>query len=170
MKTRLGILVLVALFLSTFLYPRPHQEGKNQRTQKDGELKSLIRKDLLVTSRRQPLPPPKRNIFIRQRTNLGAEGSAFPGTDLSQSQQGVLSQTDEKAENEEIFLDLIYIGYVNSEQRVVALIIFKGRTYAVESGDILEGGINIGKITPDDVEISGPDSQSRKVKLEGEKP
>lgn len=169
MKARAWILAIAVMFLNAFLYPRTYQEGQNQRIQKDIESKSLIRKDLLETSNRKLLPP-KRNIFTQQRTNLGAEGSAFPGADRSQSPQGVQSQTDERVKNEEIFSDLIYIGYVNSEQRVVALIVFMGRTYAVESGDILEGGINIGEITPDDVEISGPDSQSRKVKLEGEEP
>lgn len=169
MKARAWILAIVVMFLSAFLYPRVFQEGQNQRTQENRKPKSLIRKDLLVTNSRQLLPP-KRNIFIQQRMSLSGEGSGFPGADLSQSQQGVPSQTEERAQNEENYLDLIYIGYINSEKRVVALIIFMGRTYAVESGDVLEGGMSIGEITPEDIEVSGPDSQPRKVKLEGEKP
>lgn len=168
MKARVWILVVSVMFLGAILYPRAFQEGQDQRTQKNKEFKSLIRKDLLETSNRQLLPP-KRDIFTRQRAGSTEEGFGFPGVDRSISPEGA-SQRDEGIENDEIFLDLIYIGYVNSEQRVVALIVFRGRTYAVESGDMLEGGINIGEITPDDVEISGPGSQARKVKLEGEKP
>ncbi len=169
MKARAWILAIAVMISSAFLFPRAYQEGQNQGIQENRKSKSLVRKDLLGTSSRQLLPP-RRNIFTQQRMSLRGEGSEFPGADLLQSPQEVASQTDERARKEEVYLDLIYIGYVNSEQRVVALIVFMGRTYAVESGDMLEGGISIGEITPDDIEISGPDSQPRKVKLEGEKP
>ncbi|MDH4217144.1 MAG: hypothetical protein OEY18_00070 [Candidatus Aminicenantes bacterium] len=169
MRDRVWVLAVTILFVSAFLYPRAYQEGKNQRTQKDREFKSLIRKDLLETSSRKLLPP-RRDIFTRQSPSSIGEGLEFPGADRLHLPEGDPSQTNSSDESIGISLDLKYIGYVNSEQRVVALILFRGEVYAVEFGDMLDGGISIGEITPDDIEIIGPDFQSSKVKLEGEKP
>ena len=63
-----------------------------------------------------------------------------------------------------------YIGYVKSGNRVVALVIFEGDTYAVESGDVLEMGLTIGDITPDELEIIDRGSEPVRINLEGEKP
>jgi hypothetical protein len=98
------------------------------------------------------------------------ERPGFFGTVGETSRSGSPIQPGSKNETTEISINVTYIGYVNSEERVIALIILDGETYAVESGDLLEGGIHIGEITPDDIEIIGPDTESNKVKLEGEKP
>ncbi len=169
MRDRVWVLVVTALLLSVFLYPRAYQEGENQKAQKNRESKSLIRKDLLETSSRQLLPP-RRDIFTRQSPGSIGEGLEFPGVNRLHPPERDPSKTNSSDESEGASLDLKYIGYVNSEQRVVALILFIGEVYAVESGDMLDGGISIGEITPDDIEIIRPDFQSSKVKLEGEKP
>jgi Tfp pilus assembly protein PilP len=63
-----------------------------------------------------------------------------------------------------------YIGYVKSGKKVVALILIGSETYAVESGDVLEVGMTIGKITPDDMEIFNQGSEPIRINLEGERP
>jgi Tfp pilus assembly protein PilP len=73
-------------------------------------------------------------------------------------------------ESESLRMNVQYIGYVQSGNKVVALIILEGQTYAVESGDILETGVTIGKITPDDLEIIDSGSEPLRINLEGEEP
>ena len=78
------------------------------------------------------------------------------------------SPEQKMAAEEAVRTNVQYIGYVQSGDRVVALIILEGQTYAVESGDVLEGGVTIGEITPDDLEIMDRGSQPERIRIEGE--
>lgn len=163
------MIVSSLLFLSVLVCANTLQKAQEPGPQKTMGQTSLVRKDLLEPTRKQ-LSQPLRNIFTRQRIVPGGERPGIFGTVGEPSGGGTSTQPGSKSENTEISINVQYIGYVNSEERVIALIILDGETYAVESGDLLEGGIHIGEITPDDIEIIGPDSESNKVKLEGEKP
>ncbi|MCK4364290.1 MAG: hypothetical protein KAW85_05775, partial [Candidatus Aminicenantes bacterium] len=66
-------------------------------------------------------------------------------------------------------LNIRYIGYVISDDKMVALIVFEGDALAVESGEVISEGVKIGKITPEEIEIVGSDSQKRRYYLEGER-
>jgi Tfp pilus assembly protein PilP len=169
MKAKAWALVSVSLFLIVLVCAEARQQAQEQDLPKVKGQTGLVRKDLLEPTRKQLLPP-QRNIFTRQRIIPSGEGPGFFGTEGEPQRGGTPTQSGSKNENTEISINVKYIGYVNSEQRVIALIIFGAETYAVESGDLLEGGINIGEITPDDIEIIGPDSEPNRVKLEGEKP
>ncbi len=168
MKAKAWALVSTILFFTFLVCAETTLEAQEPSPQKIKQA-SLVRKDLLQPTRKRLLPP-QRNIFTRQRIIPSGERPEFFGTEGEPSRGGTPIQPDAKNENTEISINLKYIGYVNSEERVIALIILDGETYAVESGDLLEGGIHIGEITPGDIEIIGPDSESNKVKLEGENP
>lgn len=169
MKAKAWALISTILFVILHVWAAARQEAQEPGSQKTVGQTSLVRKDLLEPSKRQ-LSPPLRNIFTRQRIIPSGERPGFFGTEGEASPGGTSVRPGSENENTEISINVKYIGYVNSEERVIALIILDGETYAVESGDLLEGGIHIGEITPDDVEIIGPDSGSNKVKLEGERP
>ncbi len=59
-----------------------------------------------------------------------------------------------------------YIGYVVSCEKIVALIIIDGNALAVEKGETISEGAKVGEITPEEIEIIGPDSEKRKYSLE----
>jgi len=166
LKTSFCLLVFICLFVLSVLYPGiPPQDGKEKRQN------SLIMKELLIPPKKS-LAPPKRNIFTRQRENSGANEFSPSGDFQSAAQTSGqnISPDQKKSAMEEARINVKYIGYVKSGKRVVALIILEGQTYAVESGDILEMGLTIGEITPDDMEIFDQGSEPKKINLEGEKP
>jgi hypothetical protein len=169
MKAKAWALVSSLLFLIVLVCANTRQEAQEPGPQKTLGKTSLVRKDLLEPTRKQ-LSPPLRNIFTRQRIIPSGDRPGFFGTAGEPSRGGTPTKPGSENESTEISINVKYIGYVNSEERVIALIILGGETYAVESGELIEGGIHIGEITPDDIEIIGPDSESNKVKLEGEKP
>jgi hypothetical protein len=166
MKTKFYWMVFICLFTLGVLYPGiPLQDRKEKRQN------SLIMKELLIPPEKS-LAPPKRNIFTRQRANSGAN-EFFPSGDfqsLTQTLGQKITPDQEKSAMEEARINVQYIGYVKSGKRVVALIILEGQTYAVESGDVLEMGVTIGEITPDDMEIIDQGSEPKRINLEGEKP
>jgi hypothetical protein len=169
MEAKMRVLVSALFFLVALICAETRQEAQKTAPQKIKEQTSLVRKDLLQPTRKQ-VSPPLRNIFTRQSISSSREGSEYLGADQRLSTGRTPFQAGSESQNAEISINVKYIGYVHSEKKVIALIILSGETYAVESGDMLEGGIHIGEITPDDIEVIGPDSESNKVKLEGEKP
>lgn len=169
MKAKSWILLSAFLFLMVLVCAEAQQQAQEPDLPKVKGQTGLVRKDLLEPTRKRLLPP-QRNIFTRQRMIPRGGEEEFFNTERMPSPGGTTFQPGSKNDNAEIAMDVKYIGYVNSEQRVIGLIVLSGEIYAVESGELLEGGIHIGEITPDDIEIIGPDSEPNKVKLEGEKP
>lgn len=165
-KTKFYWLVFICLFTLGVLYSGiPPQERKEKRQN------SLIMKELLMPPKKS-LAPPKRNIFTRQRANSGANEFSPSGDFQSPAQTSgqKISPEKEKSAIEEARINVKYIGYVKSGKKVVALIILEGQTYAVESGDVLDMGVTIGEITPENMEIFDQGSEPKKINLEGEKP
>jgi Tfp pilus assembly protein PilP len=146
-------------------------QEKSEKAAEKNEQKSLVLKKLLRPSKKS-LAPPKRNIFTRQRGNPGAGDFSPSGDFLSPEQASGQKMTPDqkKTAMETDRFNVKYIGYVRSGERVVALILLGSKSYAVESGDILETGLTIGEITPDDIEISSQGSEPQRINLEGEKP
>ena len=138
-----------------------------EKSQDKYEKKSLIRKDLLQRERLQ-LKPPRRNIFSPR---ISSVAEVDPDIDRSdQTLPGLNTQPEKTSEqgNSDIILDLKYIGYVISERRIVGLIDFQGEVLAVEEGDLILAGIEVMKITPEEMEITGPDYKPGKYPLEEE--
>ena len=153
-KTSLCWLVALCLLVTSVLYPGMASQDKSEKRQEKKVHKSLVMKELLRPSKKS-LAPPKRNIFTRQRANPGTNefspSGDFQSPEQTSGQEVTLDQ--KKAAMVEDRLNVKYIGYVRSGERVVALILLGRRSYAVASGDILETGLTIGEITPDDIEI-----------------
>ncbi len=166
LKTSFCLLVFMCFFTLSVLYPGILPQDRKEKRQN-----SLIMKELLLAPKKS-LAPPKRNIFTRQRANLGANEFSPSGDFQSPAQTSgqKISPEKEKFAMEEARINVKYIGYVKSGKRVVALIILEDQTYAVESGDVLEMGVTIGEITPDDMEIFDQGSEPKRINLEGEKP
>jgi Tfp pilus assembly protein PilP len=178
MKTKFCLLktafcAMVFLFAVSLLCPGMQSQDRKEKKQVIKEQKSLVLKQLLVRSKKT-LDPPKRNIFTRQRTRSSAEYNSpsgdFQSPEPTLEQIQSPDQENTPMESESLRMNVQYIGYVQSGNKVVALIILEGQTYAVESGDILETGVTIGKITPDDLEIIDSGSEPLRINLEGEEP
>lgn len=159
MKTKVlffVILVFVVVSLATTGLADKKQE------EKDLQGKSLILKGLLQT-KNEDLPPPRRNIF--SPASVSSTPVLLPS---------VFKQGEEGPEGEltgaffRTSIKLRYIGYVDSDQKTIALVIFEGQAMAVAEGEMIREGIKVEKITPSEVEIIGPDSEKRKFPLEGE--
>ncbi len=50
---------------------------------------------------------------------------------------------------------------------MIALIVLDGQPDAVREGEMIRPGFKLVKITPRDIEVSGPDSKTQKFSLEG---
>ncbi len=129
---------------------------------------SFIRMDLL-TEEKKPMSPPMRNIFTQKSAavfeDLGSE-------EIEEESDEAMSTTDSPAQIENTIssLNLRYLGYVLSGRKVVGLIVFRGEALAVVEGDLIAEGFTVGRISPDDIEVLGPDSEPMMFSLEGEFP
>lgn len=65
-------------------------------------------------------------------------------------------------------LELAYLGFVRSGERVTAIVIFQGQTLTVAAGDELAPGYRVTRLTPDEVEITGPDAAKEVFHRQGE--
>jgi len=88
---------------------------------------------------------------------------------LQQNQQQNPTLPNKYEASSSLPVNIRYIGYVISADKMVALIVFEGNALAVERGELISEGVKIGKITPEEIEIVGSDSQKRRYYLEGEK-
>jgi hypothetical protein len=137
-----------------------------EKLQKKGLEKGLIRKDLLLREKME-LGNPVRNIFALGRS-VSREIERNP-VKLRQNQQQNPTLPGKYEASSSLPLNVRYIGYVISDDKMVALIVFEGEALAVESGEVISEGVKIGKITPEEIEIVGSDSQKRRYVLEGER-
>jgi len=128
--------------------------------------KSLIRKDLLFEER-EKLGPPTRNIFSAfsgrspQTESLPEEAGISPKSPL-------LSRVDSDGHSEEDKPYLKYIGFVKSGQKIIALVILEGEALAVIENEMIGEEIRVGKVTSEEIELIGANSQKWIYSLEGE--
>ncbi|GAG13792.1 unnamed protein product, partial [marine sediment metagenome] len=163
--------IVFICFVSIFLLLSKTEEKPQEKEKEKQESTPIIRIDLLQKGQKK-LKPPRRNIFIPKRSS----GEEF----LYESQPGVQGQNlltpdagkEDPFQNEtqNIILNLRYVGFVKSGKKIVALILLDGEALAVESGDMISEGVEIGKISSEEIEILSPGSKQRRYPLEGEKP
>jgi hypothetical protein len=154
-----GVLLL-SFGLALWAGAQTPQEKETEKTQ----MRSLIRKELLQR-KKQKLGPSRRNIF-----SLRTPGRVEPGkapVDLVPNPQRVEKLPDEEAAGSPLLIR--YIGHIKSDGKITALIIFEGSALAVEKDEMISEGVKIGEITPEFIEVIGPDSVRRKYTLEGER-
>jgi len=122
----------------------------------------LVRVDLLKT-----LPPdtaaPIRDIFSPGRAVAPPESDPeTPDEDESD-----LEGSEEAVPGKPV-LDLVYIGWVTSGRKVVALVMSEGQTLAVVEGEEIVPGLKVDKIGPDRIEVIGPGGERTSVPVQGE--
>jgi hypothetical protein len=128
--------------------------------------RNLIRKDLLF-EKKEKLSPPRRNIFSPQAVSVAQAESPLDAAGVSQKTP-FPSGEDSEGDSEGTKPDLRYLGYVKSGQKITALIFFEGEALAVVEDEMIREGIRIGKVTSEEIELIGADSQKWKYSLEGE--
>ncbi len=161
-KKILAVSLLFSLGIGLCLWA---EEGILQKKKpKEMEIKSLIRKELLSRDRKK-LEPPRRNIFSPQ--NPGKIETFQNEKRIAGNPQEIAPISDE--EHPLPSLNIRYIGYIRSGEKIVGLIIFEGNAWAVEKGEVISARVKVGEITQEEIEIIGPNSEKRKFSLEGEK-
>ncbi len=154
------------LFLSVGLCIWAGEQELQKKVPGKGGEKSLIRKDLLLREKIE-LGSPVRNIFTLRRSvsrEIQRNSAKLP-----QNQQQNPTISNQQGASSSLPVNIKYIGYVISDDKMVALIVFEGNALAVERGELISDGVKIGKITTEEIEIVGSDSQRRRYYLEGER-
>ena len=165
MRTERLAPVLAILCLVSSLAPSP-QETRAKKTPEQiaGESKPIVRKDLLVFSKGQ-IPPPRRDIFRPRFYGVPAASTGFPGRPQAPKPRAP------KVEAPPAFvLNLVYVGSVRSGGKIVALVIRDGQTMPVAEGDEVVPGYKVVRVTPDEIEVEGPNSERKTFSRQGDRP
>lgn len=160
MKAKKKVAPLLIFFFSLFL---SMVAGEERAAEKNSEVKgkSLIRKELLLKEKKE-LKPPRRNIFSPQGSGFLEERDEALGVP-----QGI-QETENQPEALSFVLNLRYIGYIDTGQKITALIIFEGEAMAVEVEERISEQITVERITTKEIEVMGPGNEKRRYSLEGE--
>ena len=165
MKAKKIVPVSLIVLLCTSFWLGAQQENAKKKNDPEKEVKSLIKKDLLFKKRKK-LDPPRRNIFSTRRSEIRNTkiNPVVPEKD-TQELKALITETERISSR---LLNIRYVGYIVSGEKIVALIFFEENVLAVEEGEVIAEGVVVEKITPVEIEITGPDSKKRKYPLEGE--
>jgi hypothetical protein len=158
-KNSLSLFLIFVLWIFVFA---PAEESRQKKDSGRGMAKSLIRKELLVKKRRE-LQAPRRNIFSPRALGRN-EIPAKPAEPEPDTQPAVPSPPAATL----LTLDLRYIGYLVQGEKMIALIILEGEVLSVSRGDTIGEGIEVGEITPSELEVIGRGSEKRKFLIEGD--
>ena len=92
--------------------------------------------------------------------------------EIKEKIEEALSRPNSQSEDEDqiLPLNLRYLGYVLSGRKTVGLIVFGGEALAVVEGDVITEGYTIGRVSPEEIEVLGPDQEPLMFSLEGEFP
>jgi len=157
------LVVCCASLLIARIQDKP-QETESAKVKVD----SFIRMDLL-SAEKKPMPPPKRNIFTVGSASAAEELSPEA---LEARMEEIRNSQITQTQGEEMLssLNLRYLGYVLSGRKIVGLIVFESEALAVVEGDLITDGFTVGRISPEEIEVIGPDSKPEMFSIEGEFP
>ncbi len=163
MKAKKIVPASLFVLLCTSFWLGAQQENAKKKNDPEKEVKSLIKKDLLFKKRKK-LGPPRRNIFSTRRSEIRNTkiNPVVPEKDAQELKALITERISSR------LLNIRYAGYIVSGEKIVALIFFEENVLAVEEGEVIAEGVVVEKITPVEIEITGPDSKKRKYPLEGE--
>lgn len=142
-------------------------------TEKDASSRrtSFVRMDLLLKQVKKP-GRPSRNIFMpgaRTASRLSVDkDTAKKIAEELHKQLGTNAEASTSSPGELSGMEMRYMGYVYSGEKIVALVLYGDEAKAVEKGDWLNEQFRVGNIMRNEITIIGPDSQRRIFPLEGE--
>jgi hypothetical protein len=141
---------------------------KTQDTEPPKKLKeNLIRMDLLEVKKKSTSIL-GRNIFAIGKVEV--VNDVTPKNVTDQNLENVERSSHSQIPSAISSLDLRYLGYVLSHQKIVGLIVFRGEALAVMEGDLIAEGFTVSGISPDEIEVLGPDREPMMFSIEGEFP
>ncbi len=159
-KRALFVVLLLSFGLALWAGAQTPQEKETEKKQ----IKSLIRKELLQKGK-QKLGPSRRNVFSLRMPSRVDPGKA--PVNFEPNPQRVERIPSKEAPGMPLLIR--YIGHIKSDSKITGLIIFEGSALAVVNEEMIGEGVKIVEITPEYIEVIGPDSVRRKYTLEGEK-
>ncbi len=159
-KRALFVVLLLSFGLALWAGAQTPQEKETEKKQ----IKSLIRKELLQKGK-QKLGPSRRNVFSLRMPSRVDPGKA--PVNFEPNPQRVERIRSKEAPGMPLLIR--YIGHIKSDSKITGLIIFEGSALAVVNEEMIGEGVKIVEITPEYIEVIGPDSVRRKYTLEGEK-
>jgi len=152
---RLAFLPVLGLCLALALVAaRPDKA----RTPAAADGKPLIRKDLLTFGLGK-IVPSRRDIFRPADAVRPAAAPAKPSR-----------RPAPVAEQPGFALNIVYVGSVRSAGTVLALVVQNGRTITVAAGDEIVPGYKVLRVTADEIEITGPNSERKTFARQGDRP
>ncbi|MGZ4886270.1 MAG: hypothetical protein ACXVJK_01030 [Candidatus Aminicenantales bacterium] len=164
MRTERLAPVLAILCLASYLASSPQEtRAKKNPDQIAGKSKPIVRKDLLVFGKGQILPP-RRDIF---RPGFYGMPASAPMIAVRPARKSLPPKVEEPPA---FVLNLVYVGSVRSSGKIVALVIRDGQTMSVAEGDEVVPGYKVVRVTPDEIEVEGPNSERKTFSRQGDRP
>jgi len=163
MKVNRTLALVLILTLTCGPYLGGLQVKSPDEKQETEAQKSLVRKDLLKIKKDVPSRP-RRNIFSPRGMEVSDEDVASLLSPRDFQEQ----ETVDEEETPFYEVSLRYIGYIDTGERIVALIIFEGEAVAVEENEMISEQFKVGKVTRETLAIIGPGGEKREFPLEGE--
>jgi hypothetical protein len=160
---RLAPVFAILCLVSSMGVSSQETRAKKSPEQVAGESKPIVRKDLLVFGKGQILPP-RRDIF-----RPGYYGTPASGPMIA-TRPALKPQTPKVEEPPAFVLNLVYVGSVRSSGKIVALVIRDGQTMPVAEGDEVVPGYKVVRVTPDEIEVEGPNSERKTFSRQGDRP
>jgi hypothetical protein len=157
----LSVVLTLGLTLPLAPAPRPAPKEKTPAAKPSGP---LVRKDLLVFAGDE-VPPPRRDIFHPRASGLPVAPPPGPAKTPAPKGKGPSVPAPPA-----FVLDLIYVGSVRSGGTITALITRNGQTTPVAVGDEIIPGYKVLRITADEIEVEGPNSERKTFTRQGDRP
>lgn len=154
------LLVLMAFSLASAL---PAAQKDKTRIPSVKESKPLIRKDLLTFGQGE-IVPLRRDIF---RPLASTQPASPQGPSVKAPAQKGRAPADEPPA---FALNLVYIGSVRAAGKIVALVLKDGQTISVAEGDEIIPGYKVLRVTADEIEVGGPNSERKTFARQGDRP
>jgi hypothetical protein len=170
MKTKV-ILGFFLLSSSVLLASGQAKPARAKKADPDMVQGRLLRMDLLER-KDEPSTAAKRDPFVP-----GARFDLPAGTPMQQGiggfrqgMPGFNREAEPAAETPpEPPVNVRYVGFIRGREKFLALVLFNGQAMAVGGGESLGDVWKVVRVTPEEIEIQGPDGAGLKFALEGER-
>jgi len=164
MKSKRFAACILFAFGAGLLFSIPGPVSQNQdRAPQAKDLKPLVRKDLLANLTKAPAPP-LRDIFHPKASSEAAAPAFRAG------RPAVRKAGRSAPESPAFTLNLVYVGMIRSGTKTIALITRDGQTTPIAEGEEIIPGYRVLRITPDALDVEGPNAQRKTFSRQGDWP